>query len=585
MATFYIESGTGKQITDLNQVDPLKTYVRSGDGVTLSGSALKPSTTITPTQSAIPAPQPTAPLPGVVYQQGTETPGGGGTDPNVKLYGGTPVPSNATSTSSGLQVPQTPTPTPTPQPQQPTPQQPTPQAVLPPTTVLQPGSADAANVGLLQDFLVSKGLLDPKVLLNGGRGVYGPLTTAAVAQLQSSLGVDNSTGVGYFGPRTIAALAGKTQTTAPQGGGTQPTTGTDTTSTLGTTEEVGPTPVDSVQTYIKMFADSGLGDIKAKFEQTLQDQEDMTNKMNEEIADVKNNPWYSQGVAEGHVKRIQEKYQSKLETYSNFAKLYQTMYEDGVEEIRFRAGLVENDTQRAFLSAQKRQEALDKLAEQDIHEVKADGRVLLVDYKTGKTIADLGADRSGSGSGLSAAGLNSTINQIVGAFDNEPLVREYNTINTGIQYLKTLGSTPTDDIARIYQFAKIMDPNSAVREGEYATIQDYATALLERYGLKAKRVFDNSGFLTEEARGFLLGTLDNRLGVAKSQYDNVYNQYQGRIANAQAGGFNSLPDYSQTSFEQRFPPGSIVVDDETHIQYMIGADGISKTPIGSALPL
>jgi hypothetical protein len=158
------------------------------------------------------------------------------------------------------------------------------------------------------------------------------------------------------------------------------------------------------------------------------------------------------------------------------------------------------------------------------------------------------AESRAAAGGLSSAQMNSTINQITGAFDNEPLVREYNTINSSVNYLKSLGTTPTDDIARIYAFAKTMDPTSAVREGEYKTVQDYATALLQRYGLNARRVFTNAGFLTDEARRFLMNTLQKRLDISASQYKNIYSQYQQRIEGAKSGGFNSLPDYSQTQF-------------------------------------
>lgn len=77
-----------------------------------------------------------------------------------------------------------------------------------PSTYLETGSKDTASVKQLQDFLVSGGYLDKTAFGadNSGYGVYGPKTTAAVAALQSKLGVDNSTGVGQFGPRTIAAL-------------------------------------------------------------------------------------------------------------------------------------------------------------------------------------------------------------------------------------------------------------------------------------------------------------------------------------------------------------------------------------------
>ena len=62
-----------------------------------------------------------------------------------------------------------------------------------------------AQVLQLQQYLMSRGLLTQKDI-DTGPGVYGPKTTAAVAQLQNSLGVDSAGGVGFYGPKTIAAV-------------------------------------------------------------------------------------------------------------------------------------------------------------------------------------------------------------------------------------------------------------------------------------------------------------------------------------------------------------------------------------------
>jgi hypothetical protein len=77
-----------------------------------------------------------------------------------------------------------------------------------PTSALQPGST-GSEVKKLQDYLVSKGFMT-QAQVNTGYGTYGPQTTAAVLALQKSLGVDYSSGPGYFGPKTIAKISGNT---------------------------------------------------------------------------------------------------------------------------------------------------------------------------------------------------------------------------------------------------------------------------------------------------------------------------------------------------------------------------------------
>lgn len=76
-----------------------------------------------------------------------------------------------------------------------------------PTQQLQPG-AQGDTVKQLQDYLVSKGYMT-REQVNTGYGNYGPQTTAAVLALQKDLGIDYSSGPGYFGPKTLEALNAK----------------------------------------------------------------------------------------------------------------------------------------------------------------------------------------------------------------------------------------------------------------------------------------------------------------------------------------------------------------------------------------
>ncbi len=138
------------------------------------------------------------------------------------------------------------------------------------------------------------------------------------------------------------------------------------------------------------------------------------------------------------------------------------------------------------------------------------------------------------------------VQSVAGQFDSEQAVKNYQTIAETVSAVKTAGVSPTDDIQRIYAIAKVLDPNSAVREGEYKTVQDYATSLLQRAGLKAKRVFENTGFLTTEARNFINSTLDNRLASSKKAYDNIYNSYGSRIdkITGQKDGTDYITNYA-----------------------------------------
>lgn len=157
------------------------------------------------------------------------------------------------------------------------------------------------------------------------------------------------------------------------------------------------------------------------------------------------------------------------------------------------------------------------------------------------------ADRAALG-GLTSNQINSTVNQIAGAFDNEPIVRNYNTAQEGYQTIKSIGtktSSPADDIAFIYSFAKIMDPNSVVREGEYNTIQRYAQTWADNFGFKAKRIFSNTNFLSVDAKQKMLNTLEAKIKTLGTQYQNVYNEYQRQVQGAYTGQRRDITDYSK----------------------------------------
>ena len=77
----------------------------------------------------------------------------------------------------------------------------------------------------------------------------------------------------------------------------------------------------------------------------------------------------------------------------------------------------------------------------------------------------------------------SRVDSYVKDFEAEPIVKQYNTVRSQVgafqNYMKdTSGS---NDQAMVYAFAKIMDPESVVREGEYETVKKYSQSLLSKW--------------------------------------------------------------------------------------------------------
>lgn len=174
------------------------------------------------------------------------------------------------------------------------------------------------------------------------------------------------------------------------------------------------------------------------------------------------------------------------------------------------------------------------------------------DYQNADANRKAKAAGSGNGLGLTPNQINSTVNQIAGAFDNEPIVKNFNVLAEGKAFADSISnntSNPADQQGLIYAFAKAMDPASVVREGEYATVQKYAQSWAQTFGFNAQRIFSNSPFLTASAIANMKATINSKYQAAKKNYDNVHSEYQRQIEGAYSGQPRQITDYSK-AFDQ-----------------------------------
>lgn len=116
---------------------------------------------------------------------------------------------------------------------------------------------------------------------------------------------------------------------------------------------------------------------------------------------------------------------------------------------------------------------------------------------------------------------DSLVTRIMQQHDSNPIFKRYVTANEASQFVNSLSNktvSPADDIGLIYAFAKAMDPESVVREGEYKTVQDYAQALVDKLGFKFGRIWKNSQFLTPEARQKMKATIQKKTDSTATLY-------------------------------------------------------------------
>jgi hypothetical protein len=117
-------------------------------------------------------------------------------------------------------------------------------------------------------------------------------------------------------------------------------------------------------------------------------------------------------------------------------------------------------------------------------------------------------------------------------FDRQPIVKRIQPMAEAVEFANSLDprtTNPADDQALIYAFAKAMDPESVVREGEYATVQKYAQEWAATFRFSADRIFKSGPFLTPQARANMKRTIQDKYRAAKKQYDNVRGGFASRI--------------------------------------------------------
>ena len=108
-----------------------------------------------------------------------------------------------------------------------------------------------------------------------------------------------------------------------------------------------------------------------------------------------------------------------------------------------------------------------------------------------------------------------------------PEVKEFKIIRDAYAQIQTVGKTPSaaGDISLIFSYMKLLDPNSVVREGEFATAQNAAgipdiVRNTWNRALKGQRLNDNQ-------RDDFIGKAKDIYGSKKQQIEPTVNQYRG----------------------------------------------------------
>lgn len=229
-----------------------------------------------------------------------------------------------------------------------------------------------------------------------------------------------------------------------------------------------------------------------------------------------------------------------------FNQFFQLQMEDANRKYELKTNLVNRVYQFSDAKEQRQLALIKDQADKD-YQTQRD----TIAFKRDKEIASLKAKSAGGGvlSSLPVS-IQGKVISAANNFGSSDIVKKFNSVVDSINVVNGIssGSTnPADHQAIVYAFAKALDPDSAVREGEYATIKKYAQSAANRYGKEISNAINGTGFLSAGAIKNIQTTMNNLYTSRKPQYDNAYSE-RARTLNNIAGADVAdelLTDYSK----------------------------------------
>jgi hypothetical protein len=116
-------------------------------------------------------------------------------------------------------------------------------------------------------------------------------------------------------------------------------------------------------------------------------------------------------------------------------------------------------------------------------------------------------------------------------YSNNPVVKEFNEANLGINKIRQAANSPDktgfNDQALIFNFMKVLDPGSVVREGEYASATKNAS-VFDQMGIKIDRALSGEQ-LSEEQRRKLMQAAELQFKANQDRFSR-YKSSMSKIA-------------------------------------------------------
>jgi peptidoglycan hydrolase-like protein with peptidoglycan-binding domain len=221
-------------------------------------------------------------------------------------------------------------------------------------------------------------------------GIYGPQTKQAVMNFQSSKGLKAD---GIVGPKTWAALSGGASTdlanisaglSTPMAGQIDETTGEPITPLIQT----GNPEIDALLTQLQnsspqvqwsqvlkqVYKDMGYNKIQNEYNDYNDEYAKLEDKKNDEVQDINNNPWYTEGERVKRIEQLNKKYEGKELILQNKIKLAETQ----IDNLRSDAQYITSQTMaQVNANAQLQQDVILKAIDIAESQMAAESKLVL----------------------------------------------------------------------------------------------------------------------------------------------------------------------------------------------------------------
>lgn len=172
---------------------------------------------------------------------------------------------------------------------------------------------------------------------------------------------------------------------------------------------------------------------------------------------------------------------------------------------------------------------------------------------------------------------------LLSTFQSSPIVKTYNDIvsqKLTIDNIVQNGVGGPADLAMVFGFMKGLDPNSVVRETEYATAANSGNIFAGKFAKFNGYMKEEGGFLPVGVRNEFQNLVNQRLDAQQRQYENYASAFKGIAERQGLNPDNVVVDFSGAIPKQPTTPNFIPDEEIANFTGGAGTPSVTEQPKG-----